>query len=250
MQVNRILTVLFSWPFLAFAVWVSAWALFVGVRMATGQPILALCLAVILGAVASTLGSTLLRRLLLAAGFPMSWMVMSQGAATDLPGFVWLLPLGLFLLLYPPAVWRDAPLFPTPKAAFDGLAHQVPLPLAGHVLDAGAGLGDGLLALDRAYPDVNLHGLEHSWPLRCACALRCPTARVRQGDMWQTDWSKYDMVYLFQRPESMKQAWDKAMAELKPGAWLASLEFPVVGQKPTQEWTCPDGRPLWLYQKK
>jgi trans-aconitate methyltransferase len=124
----------------------------------------------------------------------------------------------------------------------------VPLPLAGHVLDAGCGLGDGLLALERAYPEVHLHGLEHSWPLRLLCAWRARHARVRQGDMWAQDWSRFDMVYLFQRPESMPRAWAKAQAELKPGAWLASLEFEVPHVLPAGTWACPDGRTLWLYQ--
>jgi hypothetical protein len=164
------------------------------------------------------------------------------------PGWGWLLPLSLLLVLYPPVTWKDAPLFPTPAGAFDGLAESVPLPLAGHVLDAGCGLGDGLLALERAWPEVHLHGLERSWPLRWLCALRCPVARVRQGDMWQADWSAYDLVYLFQRPESMPRAWAKARAELRPRAWLASLEFAVPDVPATLSWNCPDGRPLWLYQ--
>lgn len=189
----------------------------------------------------------------MAVGFPLSWWVWvgqaGSGVLASLPAWAWLVPLGLALALYPPTTWKDAPLFPTPREALDGLAEQVPLPLAGHVLDAGCGLGDGLLALERAYPEVHLHGWEHSWPLRWLCALRARHARVRQGDMWAQDWSGYDMVYLFQRPESMARAWNKAQAELRPGAWLASLEFPVVGQVPTVKWMCPDGRLLWLYRK-
>lgn len=248
--VNRILTILFSWPLLAFVVWLSAWLLFVAARLAGAHVAVAWCLALAFSVLASPLGSTRLRRVVVAAGFPLSWLALVGGAVGAHMGWVWLLPLALALLLYPPSAWRDAPLFPTPPHAFDGLADQLKLPLAGHVLDAGCGLGDGLLALERAWPDVHLHGLERSWPLRALCALRCRTAEVRQGDMWRADWSGYDMVYLFQRPESMPQAWAKACAELKPGAWLASLEFPVVGQQPTMEWTCPDGRPLWLYQQK
>jgi hypothetical protein len=57
------------------------------------------------------------------------------------------------------------------------------------------------------------------------------------------------MVYLFQRPETMPRAWAKAQAELRPGAWLASLEFAVPDVSPTLIWNCPDGRPVWLYQR-
>lgn len=236
------------WPLPALAVWLGAWALLVGAR-GLGLPLaVALGLALACGVLASLGASTRLRRWVLALGFPVSWLALVGGAAGAYPAWVWLLPLVLALLLYPPGTWRDAPLFPTPLGAFDGLAEQLPLPLAGHVLDAGCGLGHGLKALERAWPEVHLHGLERSWPLRLACALRCPTARIRQGDIWAHDWSAYDLVYVFQRPESMARAWAKAREQLKTGAWLASLEFEVPGQTPTQRWTCPDGRFLWLYR--
>ena len=37
------------------------------------------------------------------------------------------------------------------------------------------------------------------------------------------------MVYLFQRPESMQRAWDKARRDMRPGTWMVSLEFDVQG---------------------
>jgi hypothetical protein len=115
-------------------------------------------------------------------------------------------------------------------------------------LDAGCGLGDALVELRREYPRTALTGVEWSWPLRLVCALRCRFAQVRRGDMWRVDWSAYDLVYVFQRPESTARAAAKARAELKPGAWLASLEFEVEGWPPTAVFRCADGRPLWLYR--
>jgi hypothetical protein len=32
--------------------------------------------------------------------------------------------------------------------------------------------------------------------------------------MWRADWSGYQLVYLFQRPESMARAWAKGCAEM------------------------------------
>jgi 4'-phosphopantetheinyl transferase EntD len=84
--------------------------------------------------------------------------------------------------------------------------------------------------------------------LRGLCALRCPWARIRQGDIWRANWQPYAMVYLFQRPESMPKAVEKARAELKPGAWLASLEFEARSLQPQATFRCPDGRPVWLYR--
>jgi hypothetical protein len=46
----------------------------------------------------------------------------------------------------------------------------------------------------------------------------------------------------------MPRAMAKAATELKPGAWLASLEFEAAGVKPAAVAQCPDGRPVWLYR--
>ncbi len=248
---NLLTPLSWPWPLPALLLWLLAWAGMAATRWLGVPLMLAWVVATLLGVLGSVWGRTPVRRLLMALGFPLSWWALTagtDGVLSGLPAWAWLLPLAAVLVLYPPGTWRDAPLFPTPAGAMDGLGKQVQLPLAGHVLDAGCGLGDGLLALERAWPEVHLHGLERSWPLRWLCALRCRTARVRQGDMWGEDWSRYDLVYLFQRPESMPQAWDKAKHELVPGAWLASLEFAVPDVAPTLVWTCPDSRPLWLYQ--
>ena len=132
--------------------------------------------------------------------------------------------------------------------ALTELPAHAPLPAGAQVLDAGCGLGHGLQALRLAYPQATLHGIEWSWPLRALCALRCPWARVCQGDIWQADWSAYDMVYLFQRPESMARAAAKARAELRPGAWLVSLEFEAKELASHAAWRTPGGRIVWLYQ--
>jgi SAM-dependent methyltransferase len=163
------------------------------------------------------------------------------------PPWAWLLPLALLALVYPMQTWRDAPLFPTPVAALGGIGRLAPLASGACVLDAGCGLGHGLSELHREYPQVELHGLEWSWPLRWACARRAPYAHVRRADIWRADWSRYDMVYLFQRPDTMARAGAKAERELRPGAWLVSLDFAVPGWVPTH--TLEGGaHRAWLYQ--
>lgn len=142
-----------------------------------------------------------------------------------MPAWAWLLPLTVLALLYPLNAWRDAPFFPTPRGALEGLQRLVPLPDAARVLEAGCGLGDGLRELHAEYPTARIEGIEWSWPLRWACQRRCRFAGVTRGDLWKTDWSAYQLVYLFQRPESMPRAVEKACRELPSGSWLASLEF-------------------------
>ena len=128
------------------------------------------------------------------------------------------------------------------------MARHAPLAPQARLLDAGCGLGHGLRALRAAYPAAQLHGTERSWPLRIVCGLLCPWARIRQGDLWADDWSGFQLVYLFQRPESMPRAVAKAAAGMKRGAWLASLEFEAPSLRPDAVHACPDGRRVWLYR--
>lgn len=245
-QFKQLLDRLFGlWPMPAVLVWCAAWALFVVLLKNAHPPLLAVSGACALGVLASLLGNSWWRRVMIGLGFPLS---LAASGVLTLPAWAWLLPLLLLLLIYPLNAWRDAPLFPTPQNALCELAAQVPLATGARILDAGCGLGAGLQALRSAYPGAQLDGLEWSWPLRALCALRCPWARVRQGDIWQADWSGYDMVYLFQRPESMPRAAAKARTELKPGAWLVSLEFEAGVFEPHTPLQAPDGRPVWLYQ--
>jgi hypothetical protein len=224
------------WPAPALLTWLAAWLLYAAVRASVATfaapwsaALLALCAGTVLGVLAMRWGATPWRRACIALGFPLS--LAASGAAV-LPAWAWLVPAALCLALYPPRAWRDAPVFPTPAGALDDLARAAPLPPGARVLDAGCGFGDGLIALRRAYPHAVLEGVEYSVPVWAMCWLRCRLrgvrARVRRGDMWQAGaWHGCALVYGFQRPESMGRIAAKAQAELAPGAWLVSLEFPV-----------------------
>ena len=241
------------WPLPALLAWAAAWGLFFGLQR-TAVPLgIALLLATALGGVLALLpivAGTRWRRVFVALGFPLS--LLASGLAGALPAWAWLLPMGALLALYPVHAWRDAPVFPTPRGALRGLPALMPLPDGARVLDAGCGLGDGLRELHAAYPQAVLDGIEWSWPVRLLCGLRCRLqripARVTRGDIWQADWSAYDGVYLFQRPESMPRAVAKARQELRAGAWMASLEFEAQELRPVARHLCPDGRPVWLYR--
>ena len=248
------------WPAPALLTWLMAWGLALCLRQQAPSLGLAggfgLASALGLLAAAGLRQAGWVRRGMLAAGFPVSalasgWAdgLLAAGASgRGLPAWAWLLALGLLLLAYPLRAWRDAPLFPTPRSALAGLHALTRLAPGARVLDAGCGLGHGLLALREALPQARIEGVEWSWPLRIASAWRCPWAQVRQGDMWRASWQGLGLVYLFQRPESMARAWAKAQAELAPGAWLASLEFEVPGRLADASLQAGAGKPVWLYR--
>jgi SAM-dependent methyltransferase len=242
------------WPLPALCVWALAWGLFAALvqwGVASFLAFLGACACGLLAAgFAAQYGWSRWRQGLMALGFPAS--AAASGVASGWPAWAWLIPLLLLLLLYPLRSWRDAPLFPTPYDALQGLAAATALPNSARLMDAGCGLGDGLLALRREYPTAQITGLEWSLLLHWLCRWRClfagTSVHVQRADIWQADWSAYDLVYVFQRPESMARAFQKARAELRPGAWLVSLEFEVAGQKATSTLDTHPGKPVWLYR--
>jgi hypothetical protein len=66
--------------------------------------------------------------------------------------------------------------------------------------------------------------------------------------MWLDHWGAYDLVYVFQRPETMARAQAKAQTEMKPGAWLVSLEFVASALQADAVFYASPGRPVWLYR--
>ena len=236
---------LLPWPLPALLVWAGAWLLHGVAAAASAPPAVAGLAGLAAGGVAALTVEGLWRRAIVAGGFPLSALALGLGGGW--PAWVWLLPLALLAAAYPLRAWRDAPLFPTPAGALDALALAIALPAQPRVLDAGCGVGDGLKALRRAWPQARLEGVEWSWPLALVARWRCRDARVRRGDLWRQDWSGLDLVYLFQRPESMARALAKARAEMR-GGWLLSLEFECREAVAEQVLHTPEGRPLWLYR--
>jgi SAM-dependent methyltransferase len=230
------------WPLPAVAAWLVAWSAFLGLGAAGVGAAPAFAVALACGALLALTARGRWRRALVATGFPLSTLAL--GGLPVVPAWAWgaaALPLAL---AYPLRAWRDAPFFPTPALALEGLAAAVPLAPGARVLDAGCGLGHGLAALRRAWPAAELHGIEWSRPLAWGAARRCRDAKVTRGDMWAASWAGFELVYLFQRPESMARALDKARREM-PGGWLVSLEFEAPGIAPAARL---GSRPLWVYR--
>jgi SAM-dependent methyltransferase len=239
----RTLVARLPWPVPALLAWACGWAVWALIREGGALPPLAFGAGSLAGLALALRVVGRWRQSIAAAGFPLSALVLG---AASLPPWLWLLLLLPLLAAYPVRAWRDAPLFPTPARALDGLATLVGSPR--RVLDAGCGLGHGLAALQRQWPRAEIHGLEWSRALAWLAARRSHFAQVQRGDMWVASWAAYDLVYLFQRPESMARAYAKAESELAPGAWLVSLEFAVTGRQPWASLQEAGRKPVWIYQ--
>lgn len=243
----RVRVVALRWPVPALAAWAAGWvAMTLLGRTGVLPPMLAVAAGLLLAAAPAALAGTFWRRVIVAGGFPLSLLV--SGAGAGLPAWAWLLPLAALALAYPVTAWRDAPVFPTPRDALAGLDAHVALAPGASILDAGCGLGHGLRALRAVWPQARLAGVEWSWPLALATRVRCPWARVARADMWRASWAPHDLVYLFQRPESMARALAKADAQMRPGSWVVSLEFEAAGRAPHARMALASGRPIWIYR--
>ena len=232
------------WPLPALLAWSLGWGIWLGAQ-ALATPAAVAWLAALAGSLAlASRCHGMWRRLLAALGFPLSAMALVPTA--DWPSWLWLLLVLPLMVAYPLRAWRDAPLFPTPADSLAGLDRIVPAPAS--VLDAGCGLGHGLAALQAVWPQARLHGVEWSPLLARWAAWRCQAAHIRRADMWAISWAGHDLVYLFQRPESMARAWAKARSEMRPGAYLVSLEFAVPGLPERACLQAAGRRPVWVYR--
>ena len=237
------------WPLPALAAWSAAWALWWAASRLGVPPALSAATGLLTGLLLAARCQGRWRQALAALGFPLSaWAAWGTGGAAAWPAWVWLLWALPLLWLYPLRAWRDAPFFPTPP----GVLHGLPALLGGahpqRLLDAGCGLGHALQALHQLWPQAHLVGLEWSRPLAWASAWRCPWAQVARADMWAADWSVFDLVYLFQRPESMARAYQKAQAEMPPGSHFVSLEFAVPQVDALYCLAAPGQRSVWVYR--
>ena len=237
------------WPLPALMIWLLAW---VGYKflLSLNTPLgAAFILTCALGGLLARAVHTTWRRTFVFCGFPLSWLLLGVVSAQGpIMALWWLVPMVLLCSLYPLNAWSDAPLFPTPREALKGLSSVATLPHHSLILDAGCGLGAGLRALAVEYPHAQLIGWEWSRPLAWFCRWRCGGAKVSCADIWTQDWSGFQMVYLFQRPESILRAGAKASAELAAGAYLVSLEFEWAGACPLARIEPIGGKPVWIYQ--
>ncbi len=237
------------WPLPALFAWALAWSCFVLTAAPMNGTTLRFVVATLTGAACAVMVRAPWRRALVVSGFPLSALLL--GAAPNLPAWLWLVAMVLLVALYPLRAWSDAPFFPTRRQALLGLDKHVHLSPQALVLDAGCGLGHGLQALRGVWPQARFQGTEWSLGLAVLTRLRCPWATVQRGDMWAQSWAPFDLVYVFQRPESMARAMAKARAEMPAGAWLVSLEFAVPstspGAAPTAHMQVVGQREVWAY---
>lgn len=179
--------------------------------------------------------------------FPLSYCALA--ASQSVPSWIWGILALVGLLIFPRFDRGSAPLWRSPPEVSTALG--VALASLGErparAFDAGCGLGDGVIALKAAMPWAKVGGVEAAWLPWAIARGRCGPG-VERGDMWRSSWAGSDLVYLFLRPEAMNRAREKIIAEMKPSAIVASLDFEFEQAFCLDERDAKPGRALRLYR--
>ena len=122
-------------------------------------------------------------------------------------------------------------------ATADAVAALLPRDHPIRLLDLGSGTGSLLRPLARQRPDCRCEGVESApapYLLSRILARHQHNIALARGDFFKMPWGDYDLVYAFLSPVPMSAVWNKARAELRPGALLVSNSFPVEGVDPEE----------------
>lgn len=153
------------------------------------------------------------------------------------------------VLVYWTSFRTQVPLYLSNRRTAAAVADLLPAQPA-RVLDIGAGTGALLRTLARARPDCHFTGVEvapATWLIGRLLAAGQPNIDSRRGDIFAHAWQDYDVVYAFLSPVPMPLVWQKAAAELRPGALLVSNSFAVPGREPDFVVDVADRRHTQLY---
>ena len=198
---------------------------------------------------------------MLTSGISLTTVVITEGVAAALVAWLWKLPIWwrFINLLFVPLLWAGmhinlqshwyllgfaflaltslgavrtrVPLYLSSQIATQELAVRLPKNIT--LMDLGCGLGGPLHHLSKLRPDLHLLGVEAA-PLNWLFSrIRLgKRARIELGSLWNVDLSGCDAVYAYLSPAPMARLWEKAKAEMKPGALFISNSFAVPGIPP------------------
>lgn len=178
---------------------------------------------------------------------PVTWAVSELKIS---PGW-FLLAFLMTLLIFRGAVQGRIPLYLSNKTTARKLAQFiVDARRQSSFIDLGAGVGSIVSRLCTALPASQITGIENApitWLIGRIRTLRRQNCEWRWGDLWDTDLSRFDVVYAFLSPAPMADLWEKAAHEMRPGSVFISNSFPIPGIAADQVIEIEDKRQTALY---
>lgn len=157
-------------------------------------------------------------------------------SALHLPAWLYFAAFAALLSFYWSVFRTRVPLYLSGREAWDRLLAQLPAAGGFRFIDLGSGLGGLPLYLARHRPDGEYCGAEVApapWLIsRLRAWLTGGCVRFLRTDYARLDLSAYDVAFVFLSPAAMPDIWRKAAGEMREGAMLFSLTFPVPGVPP------------------
>ncbi len=220
-----------TWPTLSLLSWISDWLVFLWlINLKVGSSVAFFIVLLLVIVKLLIVKTSKWKKIFLLLGFPLSAFLLQINQASSTIG--WLMPLLILLIVYPPNSWKDAPIYPTPKNALDGLNAILNLKNNSKILDFGCGVGHGIKAILQEWPNSYVFGVENSIFFYLFTKLKYHKATIIFDNMWDVHLSNFNVLYVFQRPETMTEIWEKAKKEMPPNSFVISLSFPIENVKP------------------
>jgi hypothetical protein len=187
------------------------------------------------------------------AGLARWWLIIQFAFAPALvlmlalnipPGF-FLAAFLVMLVVYWSTFRTQVPLYLSSNKVWQALASKLPSEQPFSLVDLGSGIGGVLTYLARTRPQGRYHGIE-SAPLPFLWSwLRFKFGGYRNctlhwGSLWDSDLSKYDVVFAYLSPVPMEELWHKVKKEMRPGSLFISNTFAVPDHPPQETLTVDD----------
>lgn len=196
-------------------------------------------------------------------GMPSWWLIIQfffpvavlSALSLHLPPIIFLFAFVFLLALYWTTFRTQVPFYPSGQATWSAVANLLPQNRPVSFIDIGSGLGGLVLDLAERRAESDFSGIElaplpwliswiRAWIGRRPC-------RFLRGDYNQLNFSHYDVVFAYLSPAAMTALWEKAHAEMRPGALLICYEFPIAGKKPDDIIQASDqGAELYCWRMK
>lgn len=168
--------------------------------------------------------------------------------AGDLPAWPFGVGFVVLYLVFSNTARERVPLYLTNRVTADALLSLMKQRNAKRFIDLGSGLGGVVRAMDGE--GRYAEGVESApmvWFVSMVLSKLQRRGQILRQDIWSTDVSDKDIVYVFLSPEPMPQLYAKAQREMKPGSLLVSNSFAVPGVEAAEIWELADRRKTRLY---
>ena len=172
--------------------------------------------------------------------------------ALDIPPVIFLIAFIFMLVVYWTTFRTQVPLYLSSNKVWQALETKLPAGQSFNFIDLGSGIGGVLTHLAQTHPHGRYHGVE-SAPLPYLWSwLRIKLGRhtqcsVNWGSLWNSDLSKYDIVFAYLSPVPMDALWRKAKKEMRTGSVFISNTFVVQDHLPSETITVDDLHHSTLY---